>query len=127
MYCIRGLCLVPPQGAESPHIVPYIQGGITIGWSREVKRGILTRQRHCCPICGMTLRKPYCFHHIENRCCRGESSVANGEARHVACEAWAHQADNRGNPTIAQINEYRRTLGGTVEPEVSDRHAFGDG
>ena len=109
----------PTIGGRISHIVPYIQGGITTGWPKSVKQGILVRQRYICPICGRTLNKPYIFHHIKNRCCGGGETVENGEARHVACEAWAHSVDKRGNPTLKQINEYRRTLYGRPQYEVS--------
>lgn len=100
---------------------------IQIGWSKPVKQCILTSQRWCCAICGKELRKPYCFHHVRNRCCKGESTIENGEARHTTCEAWAHQVDKRGNPSISQINEYRRFLRANAHAEyqVPTRHSTG--
>jgi hypothetical protein len=79
-------------------------------------------QRGVCPICGTTLRKPYVFHHVSNKSQGGTYAVENCEARHPECEAWAHQADKHGNPTIAQINEYRRQRNGRAEYEVSERY-----
>ena len=108
------------KGGKSPKSAPTYQEQAA---PKPAEAPAVKAARYVCTICGRTLTGTYCFHHIDNRCCRGESSISNGEARHATCEAWAHTADKRVNPTVKQVNEYRRQLYADAQSEVPTRQA----
>lgn len=75
-------------------------------WGKDTRRIILERQNHCCSICGHLIAGNFVLHHRINRSRGGPTTVANGEARHSWCEAYAHLNFRFGNPNgVVEIKQ----------------------
>ena len=60
-----------------------------------------------CEFCGEPIAKSSAiYHHLQNRCDKGPTSVENLCPRHVDCENYCHYHYNHGNPSEGLVNNH---------------------
>ena len=79
-----------------------------MGWG-NLRLQIWQNQNGRCSVCNRPVSLTGCVcHHKKNRCQGGETSVANGEARHPHCEQLMHKLYKHGNKNEGMTKEAKK-------------------